>query len=145
MLPRPIYSLFHLLLVSPAFLGPLALFLWILADGPCAWYTGSCNVVFHVHLVIFGVPVIALAILWLGFVNGRIAQRSPWTRLERTHLEAAQAGARRRTCAVCGWDFSGGPDDVHDPCPGRRVPVRVRRRTQRAFEADARRTVVTSG
>lgn len=134
MLPRPVYSMFHLLLASPAVIVPLGMFLWILVDGPCAWYAASCNVVTHVHLVIFGVPVIALSILWLAFVNGRAVEWSPWVRLERAHLLANRADVARQTCAVCGWDYPAACGDRHDLCPGRRVPVRVTRRAQRWFE-----------
>jgi hypothetical protein len=145
MLPRPIYSLLHLLLASPAVIVPLGMFLWILVDGPCAWYAASCNVVTHVHLVIFGVPVMALSILWLGFVNGRAVGWSPWVRLERAHLLAHREGVAKHTCEVCGWDYPAAPrdpaasGDAHDPCPGRRVPVRVSRRTRRLFERAAAR------
>ncbi len=139
MLPRPIYSMFHLLLASPAVLAPLGMFLWILVDGPCAWYAASCNVVTHVHLVIFGVPVIALSVLWLGFVNGRAFEWSPWVRVEKAHLLANREGAAKQTCEVCGWDYSGASGNGHDPCPGRRVPVRVSRRTRRLVERQAGR------
>lgn len=138
MLPRPFYSILHVLLAAPAFVLPLGMFLWILADGPCAWYPASCDVVYHVHLVIFGVPVIALSILWLGFVNGRVVDRSPWVRLERGHLLAHRVGHHPRTCEVCGWDYDAAAGG-HAPCPGRPVPVRVSRRTRSWFLAEERR------
>lgn len=140
MLPRPIYAMFHILLVSPAVLVPLGMFLWILLDGPCAWYAASCNVVTHVHLVIFGVPVIALSVLWLGFVNGRAVEWSPWVRVEKTHLLANREGVAKRVCDECGWDYPVASGDRHDPCPGRRVPVRVSRRTRRLMERQAGRS-----
>lgn len=137
MLPRPIYAMFHLLLASPAVLAPLGMFLWILVDGPCAWYAASCNVVTHVHLVIFGVPVIALSVLWLGFVNGRAIEWSPWVRAEKAHLLANREGVAKQTCDVCGWDYPAASGEGHDPCPGHRVPVRVSRRARRLVERQA--------
>lgn len=139
MLPRPIHSLIHFLLVLPAVLVPIGMFLWILVDGPCAWYAASCNVVTHVHLVIFGVPVIALSVLWLGFVNGRAVEWSPWVRLEKAHLLASRDGVAKQTCDVCGWDYSAASGKGHASCPGRRVPVRVTRRTRRLLGRQAGR------